>query len=66
MVSDDMLLLGRDLSPQEMRNFVFYTDAYSSGSIKDVSEEQLQKYMANPERFYEQLRKYSSPQFILF
>lgn len=64
MVSDDMLLLGRDLSPQEMRNFVFCTDAYSSGTIKDVSEEQLQKYMANPERFNEQLRKYSMYKYI--
>ena len=40
MVNDE-LLLGRDLSPEEMKNFIFLTNAYHSGILKDVSEETL-------------------------
>ena len=39
MKNDDMLLLGRDLSPEEMRNFIFSTDSYHAGILKDISEE---------------------------
>lgn len=63
MVNDE-LLLGRDLSPEEMKNFIFLTNAYHSGILKDVSEETLQKYIANPERYSKELRKYSMYKFI--
>jgi hypothetical protein len=55
----DELLLGRDLSPEEMRNLVFSTGVYNAGILKDISEETLQKYMANPERYSKNLRSYA-------
>ena len=64
VTDNDMLLLGRDLSPEEMRSFVFSTNAYNSGILKDISEETLQKYMASPERFNEQLKKYAMYKYI--
>lgn len=63
-IYDDELLLGRDLSPEEMRNFAFSTRAYNSGIIKDISEDQLQKYMSSPERFNENLKKYAMYKYI--
>lgn len=60
----DELLLGRDLSPEEMRRFIFSTSAYSSGILKDVSDEDLQKYMSSPERYSEQLKKYAMYKYI--
>ena len=64
MENDDMLLLGRDLSPEEMRNFIFSTDSYHAGILKDISEETLQKYMASPAKFNENLRKYAMYKYI--
>ena len=64
MKNDDMLLLGRDLSPEEMRNFIFSTDSYHAGILKDISEETLQKYMASPAKFNENLRKYAMYKYI--
>lgn len=64
MTEDDMLLLGRDLSPEEMRNFVFTTDIYNSDILKDIPERELQKYMSSPGRFNKELRKYSLYKYI--
>ncbi len=64
MTNEDMLLIGRDLSPEEMRNFIFSTGAYNSGIIKDISEETLQKYMSSPEKFNKRLSNYAMYKYI--
>ena len=64
MNGSDELQLGRDLSPEEMRRFIFSTSAYNSGILKDVSEETLQKYMASPEKYSKELRKYAMYKYI--
>lgn len=64
MVNDDMLLLGKDLSPEEMRNFMFSTDLYHTGILKDIPEETLQKYMSSPSKFNKNLRKYAMYKYV--
>lgn len=62
MVSDLSMdkdsILYRDLSPEEFRTLAFYSDLYTQGLVKDVSEETLQKYMASPLKYKKQLSKY--------
>lgn len=54
----------KDLSPEEFRTMTFLTDMFQRGIIKDVDEKTLQKYMANPEQFKDQLQKYAFYQYI--
>ena len=44
----DELLLGRDLSPEEMRNFIFYTRAYHSGILNDISDKSADMWEWSP------------------
>lgn len=54
----------KDLSPEEFRSMSFITDMYRQGIIKDVDEKTLQKYMANPETYKNELQKYAFYQYI--
>lgn len=58
----------RDLSPEEymsmMNTMMFSTDRYSGGVLKDVDEKDLQKWMANPDRYNGELQKYAFYQYI--
>lgn len=54
----------KDLSPQEFKSLVFQTEAFNQGVTRDVSEETLQKWMANPEANKENLQKYAMYQYI--
>lgn len=54
----------KDLSPEEFRSMSFLTDMYRQGVIKDIDEKTLQKYMANPESYKNELQKYAFYQYI--
>lgn len=54
----------RDLTPQEFRDVVLNTPMYQYGVLKDVDEKTLQKYLANPDTYKEELEKYAIYQYI--
>ena len=54
----------RDLSPEEFRTLSVRTSMFSDGVLKDVSEEQLQRYLASPSRSKKQLSKYMKYMYI--
>lgn len=56
----------RDLSPEEYRSLQmqFNTEMWTNGILKDVDIEQLQRYMANPEQYKDELQKYAIYQYI--
>lgn len=55
----------RDLSPDEFRSILsFQTSLFHQGIEKDVPEEQLRKWMANPETYKYKLSQYMMYQYI--
>ena len=51
----------KDLSPEEYRSLQmqFNTEMWTNGILKDVDVEQLQRYMANPEQYKEELQNFN-------
>lgn len=57
----DLETMRRDLSPDELMKFeqMFSTsDIFGAGVLRDISEQELQKYMSSPEKYKKQLSKY--------
>lgn len=57
-------ILKRDLSPEEFRSMTFNSPLYTKGLLKDIDEKTLQRYLANPEEYKEELEKYAIYQYI--
>lgn len=59
----------RDLSPEEITSMLntlsgFSTKRYSYGVLQDISEKDLQRWMANPTRYKDELTDYAMYQYI--
>lgn len=54
----------KDLSPDEFSSMSFQTEMYRQGIISDIDEKTLQKYMANPEEYKDELQRYAMYQYI--
>lgn len=59
----------KDLSPEELLSMInsmsaFSTNRYSNGVLKDVEEKELQKWMASPNRYKDELQNYAMYQYI--